>query len=332
MNHLLLMTALLLNQLPATEKTATTGAVVTIRQVDDKKFPEISLEFEVKAANGTPILEATQSEFQVFEDGRPVVVTKFQSPISREFRPTTVVLVLDRSGSMRNEDRIGGLKKAVSAFLENQPKGSRVAVIAFGSQVELICPFTDDPEIVRRSVNRLFPDGQTRYYDAASAALELLSGETGRRAILAMTDGDDNSSQSASLASVIRAAQREGLPVHTLCLGADGETEAANLRVLAEKTRGHAFTATQTDDLRGIFEEIARNLGQTYGLSYTTDRRIQDGTLRPIEVLYAKSATAAKSAVYVPGMVVPAAGWSWLFLAMIAALGGLAYLPSRLQG
>jgi Ca-activated chloride channel family protein len=328
MNLLLLTTGLLLAQASAPEKTATTGAVVTIRQVDDKKFPDISLEFEVKEANGSPILEATQSEFQVFEDGRPVTVTKFQSPISREFRPTTVVLVLDRSGSMLKEDRIGGLKKAVSAFLENQPKGSRVAVIAFGSQVELICPFTDDPDKVGRSVNRLFPDGQTRYYDAVSAALELLSGETGRRAILAMTDGDDNFSQSARLDSVIRAAQREGLPVHTLCLGSDGETEAANLRVLAEKTRGRAFTATQTDDLRGIFEEIARNLGQTYGLSYTTDRPIQDGTLRPIEVLYSKSAKAARSTVYVQGIVVPAAGWSWLFLAMIAGLGGLACLPS----
>ncbi len=304
------------------------GAVVTIRQADEKRFPEISLVFEVKSAIGEPILDATQSEFQVKEEGRPVSITKFQSPLSREFRATSVVLVLDRSGSMNLENRLDGLKRAVSAFVDKLPKGSRVAVIAFGSEVELICPFTDDPQKVLVAADSLFANGATRYYDAVAEAIALLSEETGRRAILAMTDGDDKGSRMANLESVIALAVRSGLPIHTLALGSEEEIASENLRILAEKTRGQAFKAINPAALRGIFEEIARSMAQTYSLSYTTDHKIQDGTLRPIEVLYAKSSSAAKSAVYVPGMIVPAAGWSWLFLATLAAFAGLSRLPS----
>ena len=315
-------------QAQAPEKVpAKKDAVVSIRQTDKERFPDITIEFEVKSATGEPILDATRGEFRVWEFDAPVVISKFQSPVTHEIRPTTVVLVLDHSGSMQQGDRIGGLKRAVSAFLKNQPAGSRVAVIAFASRVELICPFTDDIEKVEAAVSELEPEGETHFFDAVSDAVKLLSEETGRRAILAMTDGEDNISRHADLKSAIQAAQRAGLPVHTLGLGSEGEVATAKLQQLAIKTRGQAFSATQAEGLSAIFEEIARNLGQTYSLTYRTDHPIQDGTLRPIEVYYSKSATAGKAAVYVKGMVAPAAGWSWLFLGLIGTLGGLWILP-----
>ena len=306
-------------------------AVVTVRQTDKDHFPDITIEFEVKSATGEPILDAAREEFRVREFDAPVVISKFQSPISREIRPTTVVLVLDHSGSMQQDDRIGGLKRAVTAFLKNQPAGSRVAVIAFASRVELICPFTDDVEKVQAAVSELEPEGETHFYDAVAEAVKLLSEETGRRAILAMTDGEDNLSRHADLRSAIKAAQRAGLPVHTLGLGSEGEVATAKLQELATKTRGQAFTARQANGLSAIFEEIAKNLGQTYSLTYRTDHPIQDGTLRPIEVDYSQAATSGKAAVYIKGMVAPAAGWSWLFLGLIGALGGLWVLPAMIR-
>src|SRR5438876_485454 len=84
-----------------------------------------------------------------------------------------------------------------------------------------------------------------------------------------LTDRDDTASQSADLELVTSLARREGLPIHTLTLGKKGMVKADDLRQLAENTRGRAFTASQADELRDIFEEIARNLGQTYSLSYT---------------------------------------------------------------
>ena len=212
------------------------AAVVQVRQTDESKFPDITVEVELKAANGEAILDASREEFRVREYGSPVAISgSFTSPISREFRPTTVVLVLDRSGSMQQDNRIGGLKRAVSGFLKNQPKGSRVAVIAFASEVELICPFTDDPEQVQAAVGDLFADGKTHFYDAVEMAVKLLSGETGRRAIAManMTDGEDNLSRHADLNSAIRAAQKAGLPVHTLGLGSEGELPSEKLHELS---------------------------------------------------------------------------------------------------
>ncbi len=305
---------------------------VKVVQTDEKAFPEITVGFEVKSATGEPLLDATRDDFRVEEYDAPVSITRFRSPISKEFQPTTVVLVLDRSGSMMKDNRIGGLKRAVDAFLRKQPEGSRIAVVAFGNDVELICPFTDDPRKVKAAVGDLIPDGQTRYYDAVSAAIELLSKESGRRAVLAMTDGEDNFSQIARLETVVRDARRAGFPVHTLGLGSEEEIEADDLRELAERTRGKSFSARDPDGLRTIFEEIAKGLSERYSLTYRSEHVLQDGTLRPIKVYYRKSRQAGVADVYIPGMVVPAAGWSWLFLALIVGLGTLAVLPSRRHG
>ena len=300
---------------------------VSVRQVDEAAFPEIAVVFEVADAEGRPVLDATKDEFRVEEYDAPVAITAFTSPISKEVRPTTVILVLDRSGSMQKEDRMGGLKRAVDGFLENQPEGSRVAVIAFGDEVELICRFTDDPRKVRAAVGDLTPGGKTVFYDGVSEALRLISRETGRRAILAMTDGEDNRSRFSDLASAVRDARRAGVPVHTLALGADDETSSDDLRTLALETRGRPFSARQSSSLRSIFEEIARGLGRSYHLTYRTDHRLPDGTLRPISIYYGKSRLAGTASVFIPGMVVPATGWSWLFVLLLVTLGSLAAIP-----
>ena len=105
----------------------------------------------------------------------------------------------------------------------------------------MICPFTSDPKKVREAVNALSPEGATRYYDAVAEALEMLHQETGRRAVLALTDGEDTFSQSATLDSVIVAARRLGLPVHTLGLGTEDEIESEALKRLAAQTRGQYY-------------------------------------------------------------------------------------------
>ncbi len=306
-------------------------AEVIVRGTSEREFPEIALDFELKAADGQAILDATKDDFRVTEYGEPVEIRSFRSPLSKEPRPTTVVLVLDRSKSMEEEDRIGGLKKAVGSFLANQPAGSRVAVIAFGSEVDLICNFTDDAGKVQKAVDSLTPGGAMRYYDAVSEAVKLLAREPGRRAILAMTDGEDTFSQTATLKSVVNEARNEGLPVHTLGLGSEDEIATDDLKALADGTRGQFFAATQAEGLRAIYEEIAKGLGQAYSLTYRTDRKLPDGTLRPITVSYRKSAKVGTAQVYIPGMVVPAAGWSPLFLILVAGLTFLAILPGRLR-
>ncbi len=304
---------------------------VIVRQADESRFPEITVHFEAKNPDGTPKVDAVEQDFRVVEYQAPVAITTFRGPTSAEPRPTTVVLVLDHSQSMEEEDRIGGLKRAVSTFLKVIPPGSRVAVVAFGSDVKVLCPFTAQKARVQAAVDGLAPEGATRYYDAVATALELLAKEPGRRAVLAMTDGEDTFSQDATLDADVLAARKAGLPVHTLGLGSEDEIEVDALRRLAAETRGQYFSADNPGRLRAIYEELARRLGTSYSLTYATQRRLQDGTLRPIRVSYRASRKVGVAAVFIRGMVVPASGWSRLFLALLAGLALLACLPGRLR-
>jgi Ca-activated chloride channel homolog len=304
---------------------------VVVTGASEQLFPRISVQFEVKRPDGSFLLDAGRDDFRVTEDGRDVDVVDFQAPRTKELIPTTLVLVVDRSKSMEEEDRIGGLKRAVASFLEKLPEGSQIAVIAFGSEIHRLSLFTTDRGHIKKAVDALEPDGSTCFYDAVADALELLKAESGRRAVLALTDGEDTSSQSANLASVIASARRLGLPVYTLGLGSEDEIESADLRRLASSTRGQYYPARNADQLREIYEQIAERIGASYTLLYQTDHPVPDGTLRPIRIGYRGSRAVGEAAVFIPGMVVPAGGWSPLFLGLVAALTTLVILPGMLS-
>ena len=121
------------------------------------------------------------------------------------------------------------------------PPGSRVAVVAFSSDVKTICPFTEDKSKVQIAVDALSAQGFTLYFDAVKSALETISGESGRRAILALTDGEDTASKS-SLEDIITQARNTGIPVYTVGLGSEDEIESGALKRLAAGTV--AATAT----------------------------------------------------------------------------------------
>ena len=130
---------------------------------------------------------------------------------------------------------------------------------------------------------------------------------------------------------MIAAANRIGLPVYTLGLGTEEEIESADLRRLAASTRGQYYPARNADQLRAIYEQIAERLNASYTLVYQSDRKIPDGTLRPVRIVYRTSSkSAGETAVFIPGMVVPSGGWSPLFLGLLGQLGTLIVLPGVL--
>lgn len=309
----------------APEGAARSNVLVT--GVSEKDFPRITVQFEVVGPEGTHIRDAKRQDVGVTEEGREVPILDFQAPVTTELIPTTLVVVVDRSGSMMNEDRIGGLKRAVAAFLEKLPDGSRVALVSFASEVDRLSPFTTDLDRIRAAVDELQAEGATRFYDAVGRALELLEGQPGRRAVLALTDGEDTASQSADLNSVIDSARRLGLPVYTLGLGSEREIHGDELRRLADSTRGQYYPARRADQLRAIYEQIAERIGSSYMLTYQTNRPVSDGTLRPIRIAFRGDSASVETAVFIPGMVVPAGGWSPLFLGLASGLSALLFVP-----
>ena len=165
---------------------------VVVTQPDESKFPEITVYFEVRRPDGTFIRDARAEEFRVSEDGRDRPIQGFEAPVTVSSRPTTLVLVVDRSGTPGAGQQIreaegGG---AVRTFLAGLPEGSRVAIIAF--------------QLGRRSGHRPFHDGQgpragvdrrtpprgraAVLRRAVDEALKLLEGQSGRRATCSRPD------------------------------------------------------------------------------------------------------------------------------------------------
>jgi VWFA-related protein len=315
-------------QEPETKAADDLSVVVTGASQDD--FPRIGVQFELRRPDGTFVRDAKRDEFWVTEEGKERPILEFQAPLSTEEVPTTIVLVVDRSGSMNEEGRLPSLKGAVARFLEKIPRGSRVAVIAFSGRVELAQRFTTDRRKIRATVDELFADGPTLFYDAVAEAVDLLAEQRGRRAIIALTDGQDTNSAHA-LEDVAAKARELGLPIYTLGFGDERDIAVNELKALANATRAEYYPARRSEELRKVYEAIAERIGAGYSLAYQSDRRIPDGTLRPVEVFYKPSKAAGTTAVFIPGMVVPAGGWSPLFLALAAGLAAMAVLPSRLR-
>jgi Ca-activated chloride channel homolog len=319
-------------EVPGPVAAANSGdSTVVVTGASQQEFPRIAVQFEVHQPDGSFLLDATREEFRVTEDGKDVQILDFQAPRTTHAIPTTIVLVVDHSGSMEQENRIRSLRQAVASFVTKLPDGSRVAVVGFSSEVERLCPFTTDRDRVLGAVNRLRPGGATRFYDAVAEALSLLDEQTGRRAVLALTDGEDTASESANLDTAVAAARRLGLPVYTLGLGTEEEIASDDLRRLATSTRAQYYAARNADQLKAIYETIAARIGAGYTLVYESDRRLPDGTLRPVRIFHRGSSQAGETAVFIPGMVVPAGGWSPLFLILLTVLAALALVPSWLN-
>ena len=112
------------------------------------------------------------------------------SYFTAESTPVTVLLLLDRSSSVHRS--LDGIKSAATEFLRRLRPGDEAAVAFFNQDVQFVTPFTDDREVLYRSVRKLRAGGVTALYDAVNASLERLSGIEGRTALLVFSDGADS--------------------------------------------------------------------------------------------------------------------------------------------
>jgi VWFA-related protein len=141
-----------------------------------------------------------QEHFNVYEDGKLQSITNFSADTNL---PLTIALLIDTSGSVRDRLRFEQ-EAAVEFFYSTLIRGKdRALVITFDSGVDLIQDYTDDPEKLATSIRTIRAGGGTSLYDAVYlAASEKLASQSGRRIMVIITDGDDNSSH-VSMAEVL---------------------------------------------------------------------------------------------------------------------------------
>ena len=270
----------------------------------------VQLFFNVKDKHGALIPNLTKNDFEISEDGKPQTVKYFAAESNL---PLTIGMMIDASGSQRNvidmEKEVGG------AFLKQILTDKDEAyVISFDITVDLLQDFTRDVHRLQAALNKAkinvdYTSGGipgmgggpvptqnapgTLLYDAVYlSAHDMLAKEVGRKAMILLTDGQDEGSR-LKIRDAIEAAQKADAIVYVLLCadrgfygsfggGYSGESE---MRKLTEQTGGRVINVgNKFDKLRDAFDQIAAELRSQYNIGYTPTNAKQDGSYRKLEI------------------------------------------------
>jgi len=235
-----------------------------------------------------------QGDFKISEDGAEQKISFF----SRESTlPITLGLLIDTSGSESNT--LGAEQEAAVRFLSRvMRKGDLAMVVSFDTDSDLLADLTDDQSRLDRAINRArinAPSSQgplaqsipgTVFYDAVYAAChDRLAEEAGRKAIVVLTDAQDEGS-TLKVQDAIEAAQRTDTVVHIL-LVADPRFGGGNESVakkLTDETGGRTIVVRSEKNLEQAFDQISEELRSQYTLGYYSSNTARDGSYRKIKV------------------------------------------------
>lgn len=215
-----------------------------------------------------PVSGLRADAFLVELDGKQAPVTAVARGVDSK-RGVSVVLALDVSPTMQGEP-LEQAKAAARGFLNSLGPNDSVAIVVFGSEVHVLQPFTTDRAAASAVIERLGPSpvGGTKLYDATAVSSNLAA-QSGahRRAVVLLSDGQDNASGFAREAT-LAAAEPLGVPVFTIGLGED--IDWGYLEALAEKSGGRFAGAPTPQDLATLYQQVAELLRGQYVLTLDT--------------------------------------------------------------
>ncbi|HKD85444.1 MAG TPA: VWA domain-containing protein [Terriglobales bacterium] len=255
-----------------------------------KRVDEVNVVFTVTDKREHFVKDLTQNDFRVIDDNKPVL--SIQS-FSRETNlPLRVGLLIDASNSVR--DRFKFEQEAAIEFLSQiiRPKYDKAFVIGFDTTPEITQDFTDDNEKLSHGVRMLRAGGGTAMYDAIYYACrdKLMGVDKGqiasRRAIILLSDGEDNQSR-VSREEAVEMAQRAEVIIYAISTNTSGIKLRGDkvLEYLADQTGGKAFFPFKIEDVANAFTEISDELRSQYAISYKPADFVPDGKYRKIEIL-----------------------------------------------
>jgi VWFA-related protein len=268
----------------------------------------VQLFFNVKDKHGALIPNLTKADFEVAEDGKPQTIKYFTAESNL---PLTLGILIDASGSQRNvidmEKEVGG------AFLKQVLTDKDEAfVISFDISVDLLQDFTRDVHRLQTALNKAkvnvdYSSGGipgmgggpvpqhnspgTLLYDAVYlSSHDMLSKEVGRKAMVLLTDGQDEGSR-LRIQDAVEAAQKADSIVYVLLCadrgfyGGFGYSGESEMRKLTEQTGGRVINVgNKFDKLKEAFDQIAAELRSQYNIGYTPTNIKLDGSYRKLEI------------------------------------------------
>jgi VWFA-related protein len=213
---------------------------------------------------GRPVPSLRAENFVIFEDGKPQAIANFGTTEA----PFEIALLLDTSGSTR--DDVGLIRQAANAFIDALRPGDRVAIVAFNqsakegglAKVEVLSTLTGDRKALRNAMESLGSSNGTPFYDALKQIGDEIFREPprqevrGRRAVVALTDGVDSTSDSDYDAARTRLL-RAGVATYFIQVNTEDFVEDRLLRDCRDDGQ-LTLSAKQLERYRQIFLPGAR--------------------------------------------------------------------------
>jgi VWFA-related protein len=259
----------------------------------------VNLFVTVRDKNKRIATDLKKEDFKIAEDGQDQQIAFFSKEVTL---PITLALLLDTSGS--EQFMLGAIQDMGGRFLDRViRKGDEALIMSFDTDVDLLSDFTDDRGQLDRAIRKArintpssggminpgpVPTSHvtgTALYDAIYLACnEKLTSEAGRKAIVLVTDAQDEGSK-VRLEEAIEAAQRTDTVIHLL-LVADphfgGNSGVAHR--ITEETGGRMIVANSEKHLAEAFDQISEELRSQYTLGYYPTNTTHDGKFRKIKV------------------------------------------------
>jgi VWFA-related protein len=312
------------------------GVRLQITQIDRSRFPEIRVYVSATDASGEPVA-VPAGDLRLFENGQAIEAESIVG--AGEVGPLTTMLVIDVSGSMDVAGKLDAAKDAALAYVDQMESGDRAGLIAFDIESTVVQPVTDDRRALSEAVQSLKTGGDTAMYDALVEGIRQLGPLSGRKAIIVLTDGMDNSS-TATLEQALSRISGGELSISAVGLGDRSQLgksfaglDEGRLESLATRAGGVYARTLDASELREAYQRLGRALHSEYVVTYTSTLPLRDGINRTLDVRLASSAAAA-SGRYNPGGVVPEvaqpAPWTAFGLAL-AGLAALLLLPALVR-
>ena len=269
----------------------------------------VQLFFNVKDKHGALIPNLTKDDFDVLEDGKPQTVKYFAAESDL---PLTLGILIDSSGSQRN---VLGMEQEVGAsFLQEilRPK-DEAFVISFDVDVNLLQDYTNSTHLLRQALNETkinappssctglpgagggpvpcsgTPKGTLLYDAVYLASHDELAKEVGRKAMIILTDGEDEGSH-YKVKDAIEAAQKSDSIVYVLLIADRGfyggfYSGDRQMKELTSETGGRMIeVGNKMDKLKDAFDQIARELRSQYNIGYTPSNPKLDGSFRRVDI------------------------------------------------
>lgn len=235
---------------------------VTIRKVDTSGFPTVKIVTQV-ASNEAP----TADKFTLRENARLVSGVRVV-PIGQTSTPVGVVLVIDTSGSMRENAKIEAARAAAKQFVAAKGPNDQIAVVAFSAEPRVVTNFTSDANLLNSAIDGLQASGDTALWDAVRLSSGLFTAHPELQGnMVVLSDGADTTSQ-ASAGDARAAALGANATVYAVGLRGGTEFDAAGLQALASTTGGRYDETTDPAKLGALYSQVQRAIQNQYELSY----------------------------------------------------------------